>query len=92
MTKDYKDRISCKPHFSDRTKVTYQREKCEPEDAKNSPWDYRSPQYDQRTSNFINAGTVYGVGHAQPVGHEGKPKKEGVPMGRVPTMRVDEVG
>jgi hypothetical protein len=92
MTKDYKDRISCKSHFADRTKIIYQREKFEPEDAKNSPWDYRCPQYDQRSSNFINAGTHYGVSHAQPVGHEGNPKKEGVPFGRVKTMRVDEVG
>jgi hypothetical protein len=92
MPKDYKNRIECESHFKDRTKITYQREKCEPKDGKNSPWDYRCPQYDQRSSNFINAGTCYGVGINQPVGHEGNPKKEGVPFGRVPTMRVDEVG
>ncbi len=45
-----------------------------PIDGKNSPWDYTCPQYDQRSSGFINAGTYYGEGHKQPVGHFGNPK------------------
>jgi hypothetical protein len=63
-----------------------------PKDPKNSPWNWECPQYDQRSSCFINAGTHYGVGHAQPVGTEKHSGKSAVPMGRVATMRVDEAG
>jgi hypothetical protein len=85
-------RINADSHFKDPTKIKSQREECKPEDGKNSPWDYRCPQYDQRSSNFVNAGTNYGVGHAQPVGREGAPKQrvDVLPFGRVETMRVDE--
>lgn len=45
-----------------------------PIDGKKSPWDFTCPQYDQRSSCFVNAGTNYGDGHRQPVGHFGNPK------------------
>ena len=65
-----------------------------PKDGKNSPWDFRCPQYDQRSSNFINAGTHYGVGHKSPIGHEGNPKQRvaTLPYGTHSTMRDDERG
>lgn len=63
-----------------------------PKDGKNSPWDFRSPQYDERSSCFIEAGTRYGVGHKTPVGKMGKTSNKGpIPFGRVKTMEVDEV-
>jgi hypothetical protein len=45
--------------------------------------------YDQRTSNFISAGTDYGVGRAQPIGKFHASNKGGVPMGRVDTLKTD---
>lgn len=45
-----------------------------PKDGKNSPFDYTCPQYDERSSVFVNAGTDYGVGHANPFGHDGATK------------------
>lgn len=42
---------------------------------------YEAPSYDHRHSCFISAGVDYGVGHRQPVGHEGNGKMEGVPRG-----------
>lgn len=91
----YTDRINDKSGFADPDKIKYQREKNKPQDGKNSPWDYRCPQYDQRSSNFINAGTHYGLGINQPVGHQGDPKQyvDVLPMGiNVKTMRDDEKG
>ena len=66
--------------------------KDKPVDGKNSPWDFRCPQYDQRSSCFLNAGTDYGVGFKQPVGHKdgAKLKVDVLPQGRVNTMKVDE--
>ncbi len=93
-SKSVKNPINAKSGFADRLEVKEkdQVQECEPKDGKNSPWDFRCPQYDQRSSNFINAGTHYGTGRNQPVGHSGNPKSEGVPMGRVNTMRIDEEG
>ena len=56
-------------------------------------WNFNAPVYDERSSCFMNAGTIHGVGHKQPVGHEGNPKTSSpsLPMGRVNTMRIDEV-
>ncbi len=48
-----------------------------------SPWDFRCPPYDERSSCYMHAGTNYGVGHKNPVGHDGKVKQ------RVPTMPFD---
>lgn len=81
-----------KSGFKDPTAIKAQKPKDQPVDGKNTPWDFRCPQYDQRSSCFVNAGTEYGVGHRQPVGHEGNPKErvDVMPMGKVNTMRVDE--
>lgn len=89
-----KEQINAKSGFKDPVAVTEQREIEKPKDGKNSPWDFRCPQYDQRSSNFLNAGTHYGVGRNQPIGHIGNPKSEVavLPRGRVNTMRVDEIG
>lgn len=83
-----------KSGFKDPIAIKKQDPKDHPKDGKNTPWDFRCPQYDQRTSCFVNAGTHYGVGHNQPVGHHGEPKERVpcMPFGRVNTMEVDEVG
>jgi hypothetical protein len=89
-----KEQINFESGFADPAKIKEQRELDKPKDGKNSPWDFRCPQYDQRSSNFVNAGTHYGVGLRQPVGHDGDPKERiaVLPYGRVQTMRVDEKG
>lgn len=58
-----------------------------------SPWNFDQPQYDERSSCYVNAGSHYGVGHNQPVGHAGNPKTSSpaLPKGRVDTMYTDEV-
>ena len=80
--------------FEDRTAVVDQNKPCQPEDGVKSPWDYRCPQYDQRSSNFVNAGTHYGVGFAQPIGHEGNPKTvvPALPRTRMNTLQDDDKG
>ncbi len=91
---EYEKVINAKSGFADPARIKYQKEECKPEDGKKSPWDFRCPQYDQRSSNFINAGTHYGVGINQPVGHAGNPKSkvDVLPYGRVNTMRDDQEG
>jgi hypothetical protein len=91
---EFEKRINDDSGFADPDKIKYQRPEDKPKDGKNSPWDFRCPQYDQRSSNFVNAGTHYGVGINQPVGHSGNPKArvDVLPYGRVNTMRVDEEG
>jgi hypothetical protein len=86
--------MKSKSGFKDPAEIKNQRPQDKPKDGKNSPWDFRCPQYDQRSSNFVNAGTHYGVGINQPVGHEGNPKSKVsvLPYGRVNTMETDEVG
>ena len=85
-------RINSDSGFSDPLKIKNQRPKDQPKDGKNSPWDFRCPQYDQRSSNFVQAGTNYGVGHRNPVGHNGEAKREvpTLPRGKVSTMIIDE--
>ncbi len=58
-----------------------------------SPWNFDQPHYDERSSCFVNAGSHYGVGHRQPVGHKGNPtsKASTLPFGKVNTMKDDEV-
>ncbi len=89
-----KEQINAKSGFADPARIKEQREIDKPQDGKKSPWDFRCPQYDQRSSNFINAGTHYGVGIKQPVGHMGNPKQrvDVLPYGRVKTMVDDEEG
>ena len=63
------------------------------EKERKSPWDYTCPQYDERSSCYVNAGSHYGVGHRNPVGHTGKAKSRvpTLPYGRVNTLKVSEV-
>ena len=58
-----------------------------------SPWNFDQPHYDERSSCYVNAGSHYGVGHRQPVGHKGNPKGTAptLPEHRVKSMKVDEV-
>jgi hypothetical protein len=42
------------------------------EKSAKTPWNFEAPQYDDRTK--VCAGTHYGVGHRQPIGHGGDPK------------------
>lgn len=89
-----KEQINSNSGFKDPISIREQRELDQPKDGKNSPWDYRCPQYDQRSSNFVNCGTHYGVGRNQPVGHTGNPtqREDVLPFGRPTTMRVDDRG
>lgn len=85
---------NAKSGFADPTRIKEQNPQDKPKDGVNSPWDYRCPQYDQRCSNFVNAGTHYGIGINQPVGHKGNPKEtvSSLPRGRVETMQIDDLG
>ena len=58
-----------------------------------SPWNFSAPDYDERSSCYVNAGSHYGVGHKQPVGHKDDPKQKSpaLPQGRVKTMDVDDI-
>lgn len=89
-----KDRINSKSGFYDPIKIKSQDPKDKPVDGKSSPWNFECPQYDQRSSNFVNAGTHSGIGHNQPVGHLGNPKERAptLPMDGTRTMRIDEKG
>jgi len=60
---------------------------------KKSPWDYRCPVYDERSSYYVNAGSHYGIGHNNPVGHEGPAKQRvpTLPYGRVNTLKTSYV-
>lgn len=80
-----------KSGFKDPTAIKSQKPQDKPKDGKNSPWDYRCPQYDQRSSRFVQAGTNYGVGHKQPVGHSSNAKQRvpTMPFGYVNTMKTD---
>lgn len=78
-----------KKGFKDPIHPTSKTPPCKPEDGKDSSWDYRAPQYDQRHSCFVNAGTDYGVGFNQPVGTHQPSKTSPIPMGKVDTMSVD---
>lgn len=64
-----------------------------PGKKKESPWDFRCPPYDERTSCYVNAGSHYVVGFNNPVGHKDKVKSRvpTLPFGRVATMKVAEV-
>ncbi len=57
---------------------------------KESPWDFRAPIYDERTSCYINAGSHYGIGHKNPVGHKGPTKQrvDTMPFGRPKTLKT----
>lgn len=40
-----------------------------------SPWNFDAPQYDKRSSRFVNAGDNHGSGKPQPIGHAENPKQ-----------------
>ena len=63
------------------------------EKEQRSPWSFEQPPYDERSSCYVNAGSHYGVGHRQPVGNTGGPKKnvDVLPYGRSKTLRDDEI-
>ena len=69
--------------FHDPIAIKNQKPIDNPKDGVKSPWDFSCPQYDQRSSCFVGAGTDYGVGHNQPVGRQGEPKQHVpcLPMG-----------
>lgn len=60
-----------------------------------SPWNFDQPHYDERSSCYVNAGSHYGVGYKQPVGHHGnaKSKADTLPTNchDVETMYVSEI-
>lgn len=80
--------------FSDPDRIKDQNPRDFPKDSIRSPWDFSCPQYDQRSSNFVNAGTHYGIAMRQPVGHIGNPKQEvpTLPRNRVNTTQDDDLG
>lgn len=60
---------------------------------KQSPWDFRAPPYDERSSCYVNAGSHWGVGFTNPVGHVGNAKMRipTLPYGKPETLQVAEV-
>ncbi len=65
-------------------------EKPKEQNLDKAPWAHSNVPYDERTSCYVSAGTNYGTGHAQPVGHDGATKKtvDALPMGRVNTKSL----
>lgn len=58
-----------------------------------NPWNFDQPQYDERSSCFVNAGSHYGVGYRTPVGHMGNSKQNAktLPEYHAKTIKVDEI-
>ena len=81
-------------NFADPIEIKDQNPNDQPKNGFKTPWDFTCPQYDQRSGNFVNAGTHYGVGYRNPIGHKGPPKDEVAPLPchRVVTMQVDDLG
>jgi hypothetical protein len=92
--KNHSSLKNTKSGFADPARIKNQNPEDKPKDSKNSPWDFRCPQYDQRSSNFVNAGTHYGVGIKQPIGHKGNPLQnvDILPQGRMNTTQDDDLG
>jgi len=80
--------------FADPARIKEQNPKDFPRNSIESPWDFSCPQYDQRSSNFVNAGSHYGIAMRQPIGHLGNPKAEvpTLPRHRVNTTQDDDLG
>ena len=78
-----------KSGFKDPAAIKGQAPVDKPVDGKQTLWDFRCPQYDERSSCFIKAGTNYGEAHRQPVGTESVTMAGGVPYGKVSTMSTD---
>lgn len=79
-----------KTGFNDPLSINNQKPKDQPKDGMNSSWDFRGPQYDQRSSCFIKAGTDYGIGRCSPIGKMEHTTFNTVPEGRVNTMRIND--
>lgn len=77
-----------KTGFKDPVAIKSQKPEDHPKDGKNTPWDFRCPQYDERSSCYVKAGTDYGIAHRQPVGTEKHSNKSAVPFGRVNTLKT----
>jgi hypothetical protein len=92
--RDRSTRKTGESNFSDPVEIKDQNPVDQPKNGINSPWDFRCPQYDQRSGNFVNAGTHYGVGYTNPIGHKGPAKQEvpSLPCHRVLTMQIDDLG
>lgn len=76
--------------FKDALEIKQQAPKDKPKDGKNYPlgWDFRCPQYDERSSCYVNAGTYYGVGRTNPVGTFSDASEYAVPLGKVKTKEI----
>lgn len=63
-----------------------------PKKQMKSPWDFTCPDYDERSSCYVNVGSHHGVGFRQPVGHAGNPASTAavLPKGKVNTLTVDQ--
>ena len=85
---------TAKSNFADPIRIKEQNPRDKPVDGVGVEWDFRCPQYDQRSGNHVNAGTHYGVGHRQPVGHTGNPKEyaDVMPMTKHNTLQNDDLG
>ena len=83
-----------KTGFKEPTGIRKQYPKDHPMDGQNEMgWNFKQPQYDQRSSGFVKAGTCYDVGHKNPVGHFGsaKMKVDTLPYGmRVSDQQIPE--
>lgn len=84
------------PHLRGKMKTGFKETNPSPKDKKiKSPWNFDVPPYDERSSCYVNAGTHYGVGINQPIGHKGNPslKSSVLPNDRrnVHSMKDDDV-
>ena len=79
-----------KTGFKDALEVKSESPKNKPVDGKNSPWNFTTPTYDQRSSCFVQSGTDYGVGHRTPVGKFSASNEGPIPRGKVDTMKLYE--
>ena|SRR5665213_1280400 len=92
--KNRSSEVNTKSGFADPDRIKDQNPQDFPKNSIQSPWDFSCPQYDQRSSDFVNAGSHYGIAIRQPVGHEGNPKAEvpTLPRHRVNTTQDDDKG
>ena len=86
--------VNTKSGFPDPDRIKEQNSKDFPVNSIKSPFDFSCPQYDQRSSVFINAGSHYGTAMRQPIGHTGNPKETVpvLPQHRINTIQDDDWG
>ena len=92
--KNRSSEVNTKSGFADPDRIKEQNPKDFPVNSIKSPWNFTCPQYDQRSGNFVNAGSHYGTAMRQPVGHHGNPKEtvSTLPQHRVNTTQDDDWG